>query len=375
MGMNVSSSGGYGPYMAFISTSSSAQVAQDTTAGTAGAIETSRTTPIAGTAGSSGTSTSDSTGSLATQDLFQLMTSLVSLISEMMGLLNGTASGNSPFQGALTNQSTGTDTTGASSTPASGATDTAGSSYGTATPSGTGTAPAGTTGSTPIVAADGSQPINAFTASDYKNYLLAGSHGGQTGTAESILSTYADPNSRFAHTGNTQFQAAVAGMYANQFKAYALGVTAAVTPGADINKIASDLTQVQNVKMTPEAEMLSKVAALYRGNLTGANLYDNAKLKGLLQSWGRNDIASQPNVGSQNGDVQSIGGVVKALNEEKDPAIRQAWLQQIFDFKGNTPSSPSGAVPNVQQYQQAINLVRSGQFDQLLEGYLQTQGT
>jgi hypothetical protein len=223
-----------------------------------------------------------------------------------------------------------------------------------------------------LQATQGTAPLNIFTQDDYRNFLLAGSNGGTTGTAESINSKFADPNSRFARTGNAQFQGAIAGMYANQFKAYALGLDAAYAPGKDINQLSANLVQAQNTQMTPEAELLSKVAATYRGNLTGVNYYNNPALKQLLVQWGRSDIANQPNVGNPNGDVQSIGGVIKALNEEPDPAIRQAWLQQIFDFAGNSPSSPSGAVPNVTQYQQAINIVRGGTLDQLLNSYLAT---
>jgi hypothetical protein len=221
----------------------------------------------------------------------------------------------------------------------------------------------------------GAAPLNVFTQNDYRNFLLAGSQGGRTGTAESINSAFADPGSRFARTGNNEFQAATAGMYANQFKAYALGLDAAFAPGKDINQLSANLVQAQNTQMTPEAEMLSKVAALYRGNLTGSNLYNNPVLKQLLVKWGRTDIASQPNVGNPNGDVQSIGGVVKALNEEPNPEIRKAWLQEIFDFAGNSPTSPSGAVPNVREYQVAIDIVRSGRLDQLLGSFLNTAGS
>jgi hypothetical protein len=118
--------------------------------------------------------------------------------------------------------------------------------------------------------------------------------------------------------------------------------------------------------MTPEAEVLSKVAAVYRG--TGS-LYNNPALQQLLVKWGRTDIAEQPGVGNPLGDVQSIGGVVQALNEEKDPAIRQAWLQDIFDFANNSPSSPSGAVPDVANYQFAIEYVKGGQLNALLNRY------
>ena len=221
---------------------------------------------------------------------------------------------------------------------------------------------------------DGSNPISIFNATDYKNFLLAGSQGGTAGTDQGIFSKFANQDSRFAHANNDQFQAAIAGMYANQFKGYALGLDVAFEPGKDINALSNNLVKAGTTRMTPEAEMLSKVAALYRGNLTGVNLYNNGALKNLLTQWGRSDIANKPFTGSQSGDVQSIGGVVQALNEQPDAAVRQKWLQQVFDFAGNTPNSPSGAVPNLPQYQQAINLVRQNTFDTLLNGFLANPG-
>lgn len=215
---------------------------------------------------------------------------------------------------------------------------------------------------------DGTTPANIFTANDYQNFILAGSNGGTTQTAEKIDPRFSDPNSRFGNPAlpNDQFRAAVAGMYANQFKAYALGLNGAFKPGDDIKQISNNLVTAQNTPMTAEAELLSKVAASYRG--TGS-LYNNPALQQLLVKWGRADIAGQPNVGDPSGDVQSIGGIVKALNEEQNPAVRQAWLQDIFDFAGNTPNSPSGAVPDLANYQFAVNYVRNGQFSQLLNAY------
>lgn len=237
--------------------------------------------------------------------------------------------------------------------------------------------PAPDTGVPQLQQSGGAAALNIFTQNDYANYLLAGSKGGTAGTSEAIESQFADPNSRFARLPQAQFDAAVAGMYKNQFKAQALGLPAAFIPGqTSIEQVSSNLVQAQNVQMTPEAETLSIVAATYRGQLPGSSsLYNNAALQQLLVSWGRNDLAGQPFVGSQQGDVQTIGNVVRALNEEPDPAIRQAWMQQIFDFAGNTPSSPSGAVPEVADYQSAINIVRDGTLDNLLNGFLATPGT
>ncbi|MBY0405351.1 MAG: hypothetical protein K2X66_15735, partial [Cyanobacteria bacterium] len=206
--------------------------------------------------------------------------------------------------------------------------------------------------------ANGLPSIPKVDPNDFVDFLLAGSQGGQTGTNELIEGRFARPGSKFATAGNNEFQALTAYAYANQFKAFALGKDAVFQPGKDINQLASNLNQAQNTQLAPEAETLANVAALYRGNLTGVNKYDNAKLQQLVASWGRADLAQTPGAGVS--DVESIGIAVKAINEQPDPQIRQAWLQQIFDFQNNSPSSPSGAVPNVRQYQDAINLYRGG---------------
>lgn len=203
---------------------------------------------------------------------------------------------------------------------------------------------------------------------DLLNYVLAGSKGGTVNPDGAIFGQYADQNSRFAQAGANEFDAVVAKTYTAQFKGYALGLDSVFTPGQDTpQKIANNLETALNTQMTPEAELISKVAAVYRGDLGGRGAYNNAALGQLLTKWGRQDIAAQPGVGQT--DIESIGGVVKALNEEQNAAIRQAWLQDIFDFKNNTPNSPSGAVPDTKKYQDAINVVQSGTLDKLLDNY------
>lgn len=202
---------------------------------------------------------------------------------------------------------------------------------------------------------------------DLVNYFLAGSRGGTTSTVEVIEGRYARPGSRFAEAGANEFDAVTAYAYAGQFKAYALGLDVVFNPGESPDTLADNLKRAIETEMTPEAELLSKVAAVYRGDLTGVNAYDNGALRDLLVQWGRSDLANKPGAGRT--DVESIGGVIQALNEEKDPAIRQRWLQQIFDFAGNTPTSPSGAVPNARAYQDAITIVRDGRLDELLDNY------
>ncbi len=225
-------------------------------------------------------------------------------------------------------------------------------------------------------AANGQQPLVPATdgisqnigKDDIVNYLLATTKGGTDFHSEFVEGRYATPGSRFATAGPREFDAATAAVYVGQFKAFALGLDAVNGPGKNPNQLADNISRAMNTQFTPEAEILAKVAAVYRGELTGVvGKYDNAALKNLLIQWGRSDLANAPGAGVF--DVQSIGGVIKALNEEPNPQIRQAWLQQIFDFQNNSPNSPSGAVPNVASYQRAIQIVQGGEFDQLLRNY------
>ena len=236
-------------------------------------------------------------------------------------------------------------------------------SNGTETGSGT-TGGAGGTGTV----APGSAPDLA--QNDILNYVLGQTRGGTAFVDENILGSFMQQNSRLANAGANEFDAVIADAYSSQFKGYALGLDVAFNPGQDnVNTVANNILAGQNAQFTPEAELLSKVAAVYRGEFGGVGRYDNAALQNLLVQWGREDIANQPGVGVPTGDVQSIGGVVKALTEQQDPAIRQAWLQDIFDFQNGTGVSPSGAVPQTQEYQFAIDMVQSGAYDQLLTNY------
>ncbi|MBX2859914.1 MAG: hypothetical protein KTR14_01675 [Vampirovibrio sp.] len=210
----------------------------------------------------------------------------------------------------------------------------------------------------------------ALAQDDYLNYLLAQTQGGATGVNKRLDSRFSTPGSRFANATPDQFDAVVAQVYADQIKGYALGLPVAYSPGDDLNQIAGSIQQAANTPFTPEADLLSKVAATYLGDLGGNGNYDHQAMQNLLVQWGRADLAAKPGVGQF--DVQSIGSVVQALNEEPDPATRQAWLGQIFSgFTGGPPTSPSGAVPDIQQYLNAINLVQGGALDQLLQGYAQ----
>ncbi len=208
-----------------------------------------------------------------------------------------------------------------------------------------------------------------LTVDDLTNFILAGSKGGTSGTDVSIDSRFAVQGSRYATAGANEFDAVTAKAYAAQFKGFALGLNVAFTPGANPQAIAQNIAKAQQVKMQPEAELLANVAATYRSDFGHDSMYNNPALRQLLVTWGRTDLAQNPGVGTA--DVQSIGSVVKALNEEPNAARRKQMLNMIYDFDGNTPVSPSGAVPSVKDYQFAVALVKNGGLDKLVTNYFQ----
>src|SRR5690606_34726671 len=109
---------------------------------------------------------------------------------------------------------------------------------------------------------------------------LAGSKGGTAMTDQGIFGQYADPNSRFANAGENEFDAVIAKAYAAQFKAYALGLDVVFNSGEDTpQKIANNIAIGQQTQFTPEAELLSQVAAVYRGDFGGRSAYNNPALK------------------------------------------------------------------------------------------------
>ena len=306
-----------------------------------------------------------SQGPAAMPGLLELMMQMMQMMFTLFSQSFNASSGNTTPPGAASGSVGGV-----------GSPDGAAGGYGTGSNTAQGTTgnPYGGTPATggANAAASGIQPPpqgTPLSQDDLINYVLAGSKGGTAGTDEGIFDKYAKAGSRFGKAGANEFDAVIAKAYTAQFKAYAMGLPAAFIPGqTTVEQVAGNIDKAQQVQFTPEAEMLANVAAVYRGDFGGASIYNNAALKDLLISWGRSDIANQPSVGVT--DVESIGGAVKALNEEKDPAIRQAWLQQIFDFQNNTPTSPSGAVPKAAEYQKAIELVKNGTINQLVNNYL-----
>lgn len=238
------------------------------------------------------------------------------------------------------------------------------------------TASAGVGATSALTGLTAGAPEPQFSQNDALNYILGSTRGGTITQEASIFSQFMQPNSRFNQVGDSnEFDAAIAKIYAAQFAGYAQGIDVVFNPGDDINQIANNITQAQTAysQLNPEAKIFSDVASVYRGDFGNRGPYNNPVLGQLLQKWGRADIAAKPLVGVA--DAQSIGGIVQALNEEANPAIRQAWLQDIFDFANNSPSSPSGAVPQLQDYQNAINIVQNGTLNRLMANFNQGIGT
>lgn len=310
----------------------------------------------------------------AESPIFNMMVMMMQLMQQMISMMLGQSAQQSAAQqpatqaqqpfGNVLNSNPAPASTGYGSTPAPAPAAPATPAPTTSTPATGGAYGGGSTGAVSNANFGNAAPL---TQDDYTNYVLASTRGGTSMVDEGIFARYSDPNSRFATAGANEFDAVTAKIYAGQFKAYAMGEDVVFTPGKDVNQIAGNIAKGNQTPMTQEAELIAHVAAVYRGDFGNQGAYNNPALKQLLVSWGRNDIANQAGVGD--GDVQSVGGVIKALNEERDPAVRQAWIQQIFDFQNNTPTSPSGAVPNVESYQNAVAMVQGGAFDQLLQNY------
>jgi hypothetical protein len=244
---------------------------------------------------------------------------------------------------------------------------------GTAAASTTGT-PAATTGTTAAATGTATAARTQFNQEDAKNYILGSSRGGTIVQEPSISSNYSDKNSRFYKIGNTnEFDAVVQKIYSAQFAGYAKGLDIVYNPGTDnIDTIAGNIVKAQDAYngLNADARLFADVAATYRGDFGNRGAYNNPALKQLLTSWGRTDLANAQFVGDPSADAQTIGAVTQALNEQTDPTIRKQWMQQIFDFQNNTASSPSGAVPDVADYQKAIAIVKSGTLDKLMQNYV-----
>ena len=113
---------------------------------------------------------------------------------------------------------------------------------------------------------------------DLVNYFLAGSPGGTSGTVEVIEGKYAKPDSRFANAGPNEFDAVIAQAYAGQFKAYVLGLDVVVNPGDNVDTLSNNLMQALQTSFTPEAEVLAKVASVYRGTCPEAPVFITTRL-------------------------------------------------------------------------------------------------
>jgi hypothetical protein len=215
-------------------------------------------------------------------------------------------------------------------------------------------------------------PIPPLEREDILNYILGGTKGG-TATAGVANSTmYMVPGSRMPTSGENEYDAAVALIYYYQIKAH-IAYTDVVfnfEDGDKVNDIVDDIASGSAVQLrTPEADALLKVAVIYKGDLCGFGNYNNPGMKQLLIKWGRADLANENGVGDT--DIESIGLVAQAIDEEPDQEKRREWLAEIYKFYDNLhPQSPSGAVPQLREYQCAIDIVQDGTFDRLIDNYV-----
>lgn len=179
------------------------------------------------------------------------------------------------------------------------------------------------------------------------SYLAAQRAGGALEGRTSIAQRDAIPGTRYARVqDSTEWHAATARFYVDQFAAYAIGADPLTASGmADGARAAST--------MKPEAHLFMEVASVYKGNLLdGPSNYDNPKLKDLLLAHGLTDLANRPQVGLT--DVQSIGSVAQAINQGS------LTLQDVLS---------SGSIIDMPRYQNVIRFVQDGGYQQALARY------
>lgn len=176
---------------------------------------------------------------------------------------------------------------------------------------------------------------------DIASYLQAQRAGGALNGQTTIRQSDAIPGTRFGSVQNSQaWNASVARNYAYQFAAQAMGQDALSPQGLAYGQANWD-------KMSPDAQLFTQVASVFKGNLLGGpGNYDNPGLKNLLLQHGLGNLANQPGVGAT--DVQTVGAITAALNSG------QLSLQDVIN---------SGTIDNMQRYQNIIGYVTGGQFN------------
>ena len=145
-------------------------------------------------------------------------------------------------------------------------------------------------------------------------------------------------------------------------------------------QIANNLAAGTQKEFNPEAEMFTKVAAVYKVDFPPTKNngnYDNGALQDLLKEWGRSDLAKKEGVGDT--DIETISAVTAALNQESDREKRIAWLNQIYSITdaSSKGKSESGAVENLSTYRTALAMVSGGAYTTLLSNFqkgIQTSG-
>ena len=215
-------------------------------------------------------------------------------------------------------------------------------------------------------------PIPPLEREDILNYILGGTKGGTATAGVQNSTSYMVPNSRMPTAGENEYDGSVALIYYYQIKAH-IAYTDVVfnfEDGDKVKDIVDNISSGSAVQLrTPEADTLLKVAVTYKGDLCGFGEYNNPGMKQLILKWGRPDLANELGVGET--DIESIGLVAQAIDEEPDQEKRREWLAEIYVFYDNiNPRSPSGAVPQLREYQCAIDINADGTFDRLVDNYV-----
>jgi hypothetical protein len=191
-----------------------------------------------------------------------------------------------------------------------------------------------------------------------------------------VQGKFTEAGSRFGNSAQEEFDAALDATYVAEFEGDALGEDVTyVTHGPTVEEITQDDAFATTQPWAPEAQIFGEVAGVFKdGNLglTADGDYNDANLKKVLVTFGRQDLARQTDVGTD--DVQTIGAVLEMINAEPDSTTRQEILNDIFTINATddtTGTSPSNSIQgaNITRYKEAIAIVNSELYGKVLADY------
>jgi hypothetical protein len=219
--------------------------------------------------------------------------------------------------------------------------------------------------------------IGFINDNDILNYVLATSQGGRADRSDDVQAKFAQPGSRFANAAQEEFDAALDATYVAEFEGDALGEDVTyVKNGPSVEQITQDDAFATAQPWAPEAQIFAEVASVFKDGNLGLSAdgdYNDANLKKVLITFGRGDLAKDPDVGQD--DVQSIGAVVEMINDMPDSTTRSQVLNDIFSINatdntnGSSPSNSIQGANELSRYKKAVAIVNSELYATVLQDY------